>query len=103
MLCELDWLNFQYYLLYESECWLGYDNYKFRDIEKSITCVHIEEISSTDESKITEWYLLINLSIDNFEKRRMLLKKTKKNTLHPCICVCNARHTKRASRRPHQL
>ncbi len=74
--------------LYESECWLRYDNYKFRGIEKSITCVHLEEVSPTDESKITEWYLLTNLSIDNFEEAENVVEDyTKRWTIeefHKC-------------------
>ena len=53
---------------YEAECWLRYDNYKFRGIENSITCVHLEEVSPAEESKITEWFLLTNLSVSSFEE-----------------------------------
>src|SRR5690606_458793 len=38
--------------IYEAECWLRYAEYKFRGIEKKITCVHLEEVASTEESKM---------------------------------------------------
>jgi hypothetical protein len=38
---------------YEATCWLRYAKYKFRSIDKEITCVHLEEVASTDESKMT--------------------------------------------------
>ena len=53
---------------YEAACWLRYGKYKFRGITESITCVHIEEVLPKEESKITEWYLLTNLPVNNFEE-----------------------------------
>lgn len=73
---------------YEAVCWLRYDKYKFRGINESITCVHLEEISPIEESKITEWYLLTNLPVDNFEEAEGVVEKyTKRWTIedfHKC-------------------
>lgn len=74
--------------LYEAACWLRYESYKFRGIEKPITCVHLEEVSPTEESKITEWYLLTNLSVGDFEEAEQVVENyTKRWTIedfHKC-------------------
>jgi hypothetical protein len=54
--------------LYEADCWLRYAQYKFRGIEKEITCVHLEEATPGEESKLTGWYLLTNLPVNDFEQ-----------------------------------
>lgn len=73
---------------YETECWLRYDSYKFRGIEKPITCVHLEEVSPTEASKITEWYLLTNLPVKGFEQAEQVVEDyTKRWTIedfHKC-------------------
>jgi len=73
---------------YEAECWLRYEDYKFRGIEKAITCVHLEEVSPTEESKITEWYLLTNLPVEGFEQAEQVVENyTKRWTIedfHKC-------------------
>ncbi|MEK6783297.1 MAG: IS4 family transposase [Bacteroidota bacterium] len=73
---------------YEAECWLRYEAYKFRGIEKVITCVFLEEVSSTEESKMTGWYLLTNLSVQNFEEAEEVVENyTKRWTVedfHKC-------------------
>lgn len=53
--------------LYEAECWLSYQEYKFRGIDKKITCVCLEETSPTEKSKLARWYLLTNLPVETFE------------------------------------
>lgn len=58
---------------YESECWLRYEDYKFRGIEKPITCVYLEEVAPTEESKITEWYLLTNVPVKSFEQAEQVV------------------------------
>ena len=74
--------------LYEAACWLRHEDYKFRGIEKPITCVHLEEVSPTEESKITEWYLLTNLSVGKFEEAEQIVENyTKRWTIedfHKC-------------------
>jgi Transposase DNA-binding/Transposase DDE domain len=73
---------------YEAECWLRYAEYKFRAIEKEITCVHLEEIALTEESKMTGWYLLTNLPVKNFEQAEQIVEGyTKRWTIedfHKC-------------------
>jgi hypothetical protein len=73
---------------YEAVCWLRYGEYKFRGIEKPITCVHLEEVLPTEESKITEWYLLTNLSVKSFEEAEQVVENyTKRWTIedfHKC-------------------
>lgn len=74
--------------LYQAECWLRYDSFKFRGIKESITCVHLEEVCPQEESKITEWYLLTNLSVHNFEQAEDVVEDyTKRWTIedfHKC-------------------
>lgn len=73
---------------YEAVCWLRYEEYKFRGIEKPITCVHLQEVTPTEESKITEWYLLTNLSVNSFEQAEHVVESyTKRWTIedfHKC-------------------
>ncbi|MCX8492586.1 MAG: hypothetical protein ORN54_16125, partial [Cyclobacteriaceae bacterium] len=73
---------------YEAVCWLRYEAYTFRGIEKAITCVFLKEVSSTEESKITGWYLLTDLSVQNFEEAEQVVEKyTKRWTVedfHKC-------------------
>lgn len=73
---------------YEAACWLRYGRYKFRGITEPITCVHLEEVLPTEESKITEWYLLTNLPVDNFEEAEAVVEDyTKRWTIedfHKC-------------------
>lgn len=73
---------------YEATCWLRYAEYKFRGIEKEIMCVHLEEVASTDESKMTGWYLLTNLQVNNFEQAEQVVESyTKRWTIedfHKC-------------------
>lgn len=74
--------------IYEAECWLRYAEYKFRGIEKKITCVHLEEVASTEESKMTGWYLLTNLPVETFEQAGQVVESyTKRWTIedfHKC-------------------
>lgn len=74
--------------LYESECWLRYDKYKFRGIEKEITCVYLEEVAAREESKLTGWYLLTNLPVESFEQAEHVVENyTKRWTIedfHKC-------------------
>lgn len=73
---------------YEAECWLRYESYKFRGIESAITCVFLEEVSTTEESKMTGWYLLTDLSVRNFEEAEQIVENyTKRWTIedfHKC-------------------
>jgi hypothetical protein len=73
---------------YEAVCWLRYQEYKFRGVEKPITSVHLEEVSPTGESKITEWYLLTNLPVQSFEEAEQVVENyTKRWTVedfHKC-------------------
>ena len=73
---------------YEAACWLRYEDYKFRGIEKPITCIHLEEVVPTEESKITEWYLQTNLSVNSFEQAEQVVENyTKRWTIedfHKC-------------------
>lgn len=73
---------------YEGECWLRFADYKFRGIEKAITCVHLEEIASTEKSKLAGWYLLTNLPVQTFEQAEQVVDSyTKRWTIedfHKC-------------------
>lgn len=73
---------------YEADCWLRYAQYKFRGIEKEITCVHLEEVASTDASKLSGWYLLTNLPVNDFEQAEQIVEGyTKRWTIedfHKC-------------------
>ena len=73
---------------YEAQCWLRYADYKFRGIDKEITCVHLEEIAPTGESKMTGWYLLTNLPVKDFEQAEQVVENyTKRWTIedfHKC-------------------
>ena len=73
---------------YQAVCWIRYEDYKFRGIEKPITCVHLEEVSPTEESTITEWYLLTNLTVQSFEEAEQVVENyTKRWTIedfHKC-------------------
>jgi hypothetical protein len=74
--------------LYEAECWLRYAAYKFRGIEKEITCVHLEDIVPREESKMAGWYLLTNLPVETFEQAEQVVENyTKRWTIedfHKC-------------------
>lgn len=74
--------------LYQADCWLRYSAYKFRGIAKEITCVHLEEVSTTTDSKMTGWYLLTNLSVESFEQAEQVVENyTKRWTIedfHKC-------------------
>jgi hypothetical protein len=59
---------------YEADCWLRYAEYKFRGIEKEITCVHLEEAAPEEESKLTGWYLLTNLPVNDFEQAEQVVE-----------------------------
>jgi len=59
---------------YEADCWLRYAKYKFRGIEKEITCVHLEEVAIGKESKMTGWYLLTNLPVTTFEQAEQVVE-----------------------------
>lgn len=73
---------------YEALCWIRYEDYKFRGIEKAITCVHLEEVAPTEKSKIAEWYLLTNLPVESFEQAEKVVENyTKRWTIedfHKC-------------------
>jgi len=60
---------------YEADCWLRYAEYKFRGIEKEITCVHLEEVAPKEESKMTGWYLLTNLPVNTFEQAQQVVER----------------------------
>ncbi len=55
---------------YEAKCDMSYHSFKFRGIDKKITCVWIREQASTTEEaekeeKLAEWFLLTNRVITN--------------------------------------
>lgn len=60
--------------LYQADCWLRYAAYKFRGIEKEITCVHLEETALTEDSKMAGWYLLTNLTVQNFDQAEQVVE-----------------------------
>jgi hypothetical protein len=59
---------------YSAECLLRYEHYQFRGIVNPVGCVHLQEVSPSEESKITEWYLLTNLTLDNFQQAEAIIE-----------------------------
>lgn len=48
--------------LYEADCYMNYQNFRFRGIEQEVSCVWIKE-KNTPEGQAAEWFLLSNLAI----------------------------------------
>jgi len=45
---------------YEAQCDMNYHSFKFRGIDKEVSCVWIREQTSTEDEKPAEWFLLSN-------------------------------------------